>query len=340
MEDVNPKLKISPLGFPWETIDPFIFCVYHYDQFPKGNDDLGPDVSLAGRNIGQDFRIKDGWRMYHGEKVPGFPYHPHRGFETITVVEQGFVDHFDSLGAAGRYGKGDVQWMSAGKGVQHAEMFPLVNQDKENPTELFQIWLNLPKEKKMTDPQYKMLWNETIPIFNHNGENNKAVEIKIIAGSIDGYQSPEPTVNSWASNPDNEVSILTIKLHAGANWTLPLASKEANRMLYFYRGRNLTINGEQIPESQSVQVEANSEINLQAGNEDCFLLLLQGKPINEPVVQYGPFVMNSKAEIRQAFQDYQKTHFGGWPWPKKEPVHSRETGRFAIYADGSKETKS
>lgn len=151
---------IKPLGFNWETSDPFLFCVHHVDAYPRGDEQLGPAASLAGRNIGQDFTPKDGWRMYHGEHVPGFPAHPHRGFETITVVLDGFVDHSDSHGATGRYGNGDVQWMTAGRGLQHAEMFPLLHQDKPNNLELFQIWLNLPSTKKMVAPHYKMLWAE------------------------------------------------------------------------------------------------------------------------------------------------------------------------------------
>ncbi|MBP6810655.1 MAG: pirin family protein, partial [Saprospiraceae bacterium] len=143
--DADPILEVKPMGFAWDTLDPFLFCVHHEDKFPKGNEEMGPAVSLKGRSLGDDFIIKDGWRMYHGKKVPGFPGHPHRGFETITVVRDGLVDHADSLGASGRYGEGDVQWMTAGKGVQHSEMFPLLKKDEENPMELFQIWLNLPK---------------------------------------------------------------------------------------------------------------------------------------------------------------------------------------------------
>ena len=148
MEDFDPIIDIQPMGFQWETMDPFLFCVHHEDYFPKGNEQMGPAESLAGRSLGDDFIIKNGYRMYHGKKVPGFPGHPHRGFETITVVRKGLVDHADSMGASGRYGNGDVQWMTAGKGVQHSEMFPLLSQDKDNPLELFQIWLNLPGAKK------------------------------------------------------------------------------------------------------------------------------------------------------------------------------------------------
>ncbi|MFY9154351.1 MAG: pirin family protein [Prolixibacteraceae bacterium] len=333
-------LQIKPLGFQWETLDPFIFCVHHRDEFPKGNPEMGPDASLSGRNIGQDFTVKDGWRMYHGQAIPGFPVHPHRGFETVTVVKEGLVDHTDSLGAAGRFGKGDVQWMTAGKGVQHSEMFPLVNQDKENPMELFQIWLNLPKAGKFVEPYFKMLWDEMIPLVKETDSNGKSTEINVIAGAYAKINAPDPTPDSWAANPDHELAIWTIQMDANAKWSLPKANPETNRVLYFYGGDQLILEGEKIPAYHSVQVNPDAEIEIQAGDESCYLLLLQGKPMNEPVVQYGPFVMNTEAEIRQAFQDYQKTQFGGWPWPKHEQVHPRNKGRFALYADGTEELKS
>src|SRR6266516_8095921 len=98
-------LSAKPLGFPWETSDPFLFCVHHDDAYPAGNEQLGPTTSLAGRALGQDFVVKDGFRMYHGTAVPGFPQHPHRGFETVTIVRRGYIDHWDSLGATAQIGR-------------------------------------------------------------------------------------------------------------------------------------------------------------------------------------------------------------------------------------------
>ena len=139
-------LAVEPLGFPWQTVDPFLFCVHHVDDYPAGDARLAPPTAaLAGRRMGKDFAGKDGWRMYHGDVVPGFPGHPHRGFETVTIVRRGIIDHSDSLGAAARFGAGDTQWLTAGGGIVHSEMFPLVHRDAGNPLELFQIWLNLPQ---------------------------------------------------------------------------------------------------------------------------------------------------------------------------------------------------
>ena len=157
---------------------------------------MGPDASLAGRNIGQDFDLKDGWRMYHGKTIPGFPFHPHRGFETVTIAKEGIVDHADSLGAAGRFGNGDVQWMTAGRGVQHSEMFPLLNKDKENPFELFQIWLNLPKGSKMVEAHFAMLWAENVPIVQIEDDDKKFTEVNLIAGELQGRKAPSPAPNA------------------------------------------------------------------------------------------------------------------------------------------------
>ena len=141
-------------------IDPFLFCAHHDDAYPPGNDVNGPAVSLEGRDLGMDFEGIDGWRMYHGQEVPGFPNHPHRGFETVTYVRKGLIDHSDSLGAAARFGRGDVQWLTAGAGVVHSEMFPLLDPNGPNTLELFQIWLNLPAKSKMVPAYFTMFWND------------------------------------------------------------------------------------------------------------------------------------------------------------------------------------
>lgn len=302
---------------------------------------MGPVGSLEGRQIGSDFHLKDGWRMYHGRTVPGFPGHPHRGFETITVVRKGLVDHADSLGASGRYGDGDVQWMTAGKGIQHSEMFPLLREDSDNPMELFQIWLNLPAKNKMVEPHYKMLWSEEIPHKLLRDANGKGIEIEIIAGSLFDESAQSPPPNSWAADADHHVGVYNCMLEAGARFTLPATAAGVNRTLYVYEGKSVQIVETAIPEYHAVDVAPNAALEIvNSGNDAAKILILQGKPIGEPVVQHGPFVMNTREEIQQAFNDYHATQFGGWPWPRYDQVHDRSLGRFAAHADGSKEVRS
>jgi redox-sensitive bicupin YhaK (pirin superfamily) len=320
---------IRPLGTPWETPDPFLFCMYHKDAYPAGNDKLGPAARLAGRNIGQDFEGGDGWRMYHGHTVPGFPQHPHRGFETVTIMRQGFIDHSDSLGATARFGPGDVQWLTAGRGIVHCEMFPLLNSEKPNPLELFQIWLNLPSVGKFVEPHFAMLWNEMIQKHVADG-----TEVTVVAGDMNSVQAPAPPPKSWAARSDSDVAIWTIKMAGGSRWTMPAVRAGTNRTLYFFRGSSVRVGDESLTRHVAVQLDTAKEVVLENGPDESEFLLLQGRPLAEPVVQYGPFVMNSREEIQQAFRDYQLTGFGGWPWPSDEPVFPRTEGRFARHADG------
>jgi quercetin 2,3-dioxygenase len=329
--------RVTPLGMPWRTPSPFLFCVHHDDQFPAGNEHFGPAASLEGRDLGQDFEGKDGWRMYHGETIPGFPHHPHRGFETVTIVREGLLDHADSLGAAARFGGGDVQWLTAGKGILHSEMFPLLNRDKPNPVELFQIWLNLPRKNKMVEPYFSMLWRERIPRRVFTDEHGGTTEVTVVAGALEGLQPLGAPPHSWASQPDSDVAIWTLKLSPGARWTLPPAQAGSNRTLYFFKGSALRVGGQAVPPSHAVELRADAAAALEAGPDEVELLLLQGRPIPEPVVQYGPFVMNSREEIAQAFNDYQRTQFGGWPWDSNDPVHPLGEGRFARRPDGTVE---
>ena len=337
-------VQIKPLGFPWETIDPFLFCVYHDDAYPRANGRFGPDAPLTGRDLGQDFSRKDGWSMYHGNPVPGFPGHPHRGFETVTIVRKGLIDHSDSLGATARFGAGDVQWLTAGKGIVHAEMFPLLNADAPNPLELFQIWLNLPARSKMAAPHFTMFWAEDIPLLSIADAQGRTTDVACIAGRLDapsvgGARNPlPPPPDSWASQADADLAIWTIRMAPHARWTMPPArGAQTRRMLYFFKGASVRIAGRDVRGSAAIELRADAPVELENGAETAEFLLLQGRPIGEPVAQAGPFVMNTQAEIAEAFADYRRTQFGGWPWGDHAPVHPRDAGRFARHGDGRAE---
>ncbi|MDD2534114.1 MAG: pirin family protein [Eubacteriales bacterium] len=335
------------LDLHWPTNNPFLFCAHHLDKYPAGTPQLGVSQdALKDRNLGNDFAPKDGYRMYHGEQVPGFPVHPHRGFETVTVVLQGMIDHSDSHGAAGRYGAGDVQWMTAGSGLQHAEMFPLLHKNQPNPTELFQIWLNLPANKKLCTPHYKMLWAEDVPVWEETASNATTVRYRLVAGALHDRVAIQPAPDSWAANPTHHVRILEIEISAGGSFELEAVNATISRNLYFYQGNQIALASRETGENS--QLKMNQGINLDGssaftventGSDVAFLLLLEGEPIIEPIVQYGPFVMNTQDEITKAFADYRQTQFGGWPWDRSDPVHGSDLKRFARYADGKTESR-
>lgn len=335
----DPILDFATLGFPWQTPDPFLFCVHHDDAYPSGAEDMGPTASLAGRNIGTDFSGKDGWSMYHGERVPGFPSHPHRGFETVTIVRQGYIDHSDSLGATARFGPGDVQWLTTGAGIVHSEMFPLVNREAGNHTELFQIWLNLPASDKFVDPYFTMLWADSIPELRFEDGEGRLTTVRVIAGRLGDAPPPKPPPNSWAARADAHVAIWTLRMQAGANWTLPPSVPGVHRMLYLFRGAKLRVGGRVIEGKTAMLMRPDVPAELQNDDSEAELLMLQGRPIGEPVVQHGPFVMNEAKQIEEAIRDYRRTRFGGWPWDRPGPVHPREATRFAIHADGRREDR-
>lgn len=326
-------LETVPLGLHWQTVDPFLFCAHHNDAYPAGNEKLGPAASLEGRDIGQDFAGKDGWRMYHGDVVPGFPEHPHRGFETVTIALKGYIDHSDSLGATARFGAGDVQWLTAGKGIVHSEMFPLLNPDGPNPAELFQIWLNLPRANKMAEPHFKMFWHETLPKVVFTDEAGRKTEVLVVAGQIGDVQPPAPPPDSWAARAEADLGIWKIDMEPQARWTLPKAKPGTYRTVYFYEGSGLSLAGTPLSPSTGALVRSDVDLEFIAGPDATHILVLQGRPIGEPVAQYGPFVGNTREDIQAAFRDYQATGFGGWPWPTG-PVHPRDAGRFARYPDG------
>ncbi|MFW0793100.1 pirin family protein [Gordonia sp. CPCC 205515] len=337
MTNTTSTRGVVDLGTPWPGVGPFLFTAHHVDHYPRGNAGLGPASDISDRPLGSDFGNPAGWNMYHGSSVPGFPAHPHRGFETITIVTKGIVDHADSTGASARYGVGDVQWVTAGRGVSHSEMFPLLEQDEPNPFELYQIWLNLPARDKGADPAFAMFWNEDIPLVRRGGAT-----IKVIAGTFDTVAAPTPPAHSWAADLASDLAIWLIELEPNAVLEVPGTQSDATqRMLYVHGdGSRVDIDGSTLSTGQGYAQLDQGTLTVRTAGESARVLLLQGVPLNEPVAQHGPFVMNTQQEIAEAFADYRATQFGGWPWPSDAPVHDRETGRFALHGDGRIERPS
>ena len=301
--------------------------------------------------------------MYHGgeaEGVPGFPRHPHRGFETVTVVRQGLVDHCDSLGATARYGvfagmlpicltmhtltatrtgQGDAQWLTTGAGICHSEMFPLVESKSANPMELFQIWINLPAKSKMTPPWFEMYWADVQPKKDFVDDKQLRTHVRVVGGTLAGLTALPPPPTSWAADPNNHVVIATLKMEPGATWTLPKTAPGINRVLYWFKGSQVGIAGSNETAHGAFTLRSDVDVELvsdSSSTEPVEFLLLQGRPINEPVVQQGPFVVNTQKQLSEAFGDYQRTQFGRWTFDSDEPTHPRDAKRFALLPDGTK----
>jgi hypothetical protein len=248
------------------------------------------------------------------------------------------ADHSDSLGASGRFGNGDVQWLTSGKGVQHAEMFPLLNKDS-NPFEIFQLWLNLPQKSKKVNPYYKMLWNEDIPKLVDKDKNGKATSINLVAGYFKNKVALSPTPDSWAADSNNLVQIWTFEMEPNATFSIPSIEEKVTRTLYFYNGESCTIAETEIKKNHLVELDAKKETQIKNGSDKGYFLFLQGRPINEPVIQYGPFVASTREGLQVTMQEYQRTQFGGWPWASSAPVHDKSIGRFSRTPDGKEVVK-
>ncbi|MFM2076452.1 MAG: hypothetical protein RJA49_342, partial [Actinomycetota bacterium] len=260
-----------------------------------------------------------------------------RGFETITFARKGYIDHSDSMGAAARFGRGDVQWMTAGRGVVHSEMFPLLSPDGDNTVELFQIWMNLPAADKMVEPHFTMFWDQDIPRHVHTDATGAATTVTVIAGRYEGHEPAAPPPASWASRPEADAAIWHVAMAPGATIELPpAAGDDTVRVLYVFEG-SVQVDGEDAGKDLGVVVEPTSRVPLVAGPDGAEILVLQARPIGEPVAQYGPFVMNTQQEIEQAFSDYRATGFGGWPWDRNDPVHGGDAARFARHSNGRME---
>lgn len=326
-------LEKGTIAFSLKTQNPFVATMYHVDHYPKGNGKCGPIVGKPYSRDG-DFGSNSDWHMYYGTDVPGFPAHPHRGFETITIVLQGTVDHTDGLGSMGRYSDGDVQWMTAGRGLQHAEMFPLLNTDKENPLKLFQIWLSLDREHRMVEPDYRMLWREDIPKVEVYDERGKRTVITVIAGEVAGRKAPPPTQHSWANNADNHLSIHLITMESGASYTIGGVSPTLRRSIYLYEGDEIAIEHTTLKNKEYAFTDGMTDTTItNSGRQAAEILLLESEPIDEPIIARGAYVMTTEEEIMQARIDFRETRFGGWPFFDGEVYHRADQKRFAKYGD-------
>lgn len=273
--------------------------------FPAMPTQDGAGVSLK-RALGQSDRQRmDPYLMMDvffsndpKDYLAGFPSHPHRGFETITYMLEGNMLHEDHAGHRGELKTGGIQWMTAGKGIIHSEM----PQQVDGAMRGFQIWLNLPAAEKMKAPAYQNIEAANLPKI----PLAQGGEITLIAGTLElgetHYQSP---VQASATRP----LIADIRLEAGEAVELPIP-EELNALLFLFEGE-AEVEGQKLNFDQSALLTAGNTLRLKAGERGGRAMLLAGKPLNEPVVQYGPFVMNSVEEIRQAIDDYNSGRFVG-----------------------------
>lgn len=261
LEGAGVKLKRSIAGRSLDYVDPFLL----FDHFGSDN----PADYLA-----------------------GFPMHPHRGIETVTYMLAGVVDHRDSIGNAGSIGAGDVQWMTAGRGILHEEM----PRSRDGRMEGFQLWVNLPAREKMTPPRYQEIASGQIPEI----ERDDGVKIRVIAGTIDGIRGP---VTEIVADP----TYLDICIPGGVSFAHPIEQGHS-AFAYVFEGEGifgLPGEGEDVPvgHPRLVVFGDGDYAEVRAVGQPVRFLLASGKPSHEPIVRYGPFVMNTWEEIQQTLRD-------------------------------------
>lgn len=230
------------------------------------------------------------------EKPKGVDVHPHRGFETVTIAYQGSVAHNDSNGGGGVISQGDVQWMTAASGVLHKEFHEKEWSKKGGLFQMVQLWVNLPSQYKMSAPKYQAIKNADIPRYTSEG-----VEIEVIAGDYKGV--------AGAASTFSPVNMLNVKLSKGATADFSFPA-HYNTAVLVIEGNVLVNNTDEAPTDHFVLMENDGETFKITAQDDAIVLVLSGEPLNEPIVAYGPFVMNTREEIVQAFEDVRAGKFG------------------------------
>lgn len=228
----------------------------------------------------------------------GVGEHPHRGFETVTIVYRGEVEHLDSTGAGGTIGPGDVQWMTAGSGILHQEFHSHAFTRTGGPFEMVQLWVNLPAAAKSTEPGYQTLTDAAIPDVSLAGG---AGRVRVIAGAYGA--------KSGAARTRTPMNVLDIRLTAVQSTRLPLTAGWTSLLVALHGP--VRVNDEHVlRDAQGVRLDRDGDAVTVEANDDATLLLLEGEPIDEPIAAYGPFVMNTRQEIRAALEDFRSGRFG------------------------------
>ena len=325
----GPVIKEQAAALHWDTDDPFLFASHHLDNYPKGNERQAPPYEEVKRkDQGNDYHKLFGYRMYTGRVTPGFQLHAHWGYETVTLVSKGYVDHFDSLGNQGRYGYGDMQWITAGSRYHHCEMYPLMFQDRPNPQLVTQIMINLPLKDKNTPVEITTVWKEDIATVD--GDGWKAT---LLAGSLDGVTAKVPHSTSWAADPAHHVRIMKLDMEPGAVFTL--APSEAGTRNLYITETGAKVAGKEYPAGTRLKLKPDAEVPIEMLSEPSEVWILEGDPIGEKQCQWGPVVLANNAEVRKANNEVREKELENWNWEYVNQKQPLGTGRFYRAADGT-----
>lgn len=325
----GPVLRVQEASYNWDTEDPFFFAVYHRDNYPKGNEIQAPPLEeIKPRMPGNDYTKFLGYRMYKGTVTPGFPLHTHWGYETLTYVSEGYIDTYDSEGNQGRYGFGDMQWITASSRYAHCEMYPLAYNDRDNIQVVTQICINLPLANKNRGIRVATVWENEIG--STEGEGWKAY---VLVGEFLGVKGVPPNDLSWAYDPSHHVRIVRISMQAGASITLG-PTEAASRNIYITEGKTKVAQEEVRPLSR-VKLDTKEAVTVTMGERASDVWLLEGDPIGESQRSYGPIVLGSDREVRDALNTVRERQETDWPWDivnKKQPLG---THRYFRTKDGT-----
>jgi hypothetical protein len=324
--------KIVDINIHWSGDDPFTFVSHHHDQYPKGNQQLAPPLQLiSGRNLGRDYQERYGFRMYHGRVVPGFPMHAHWGYETVTIAEKGFVDHFDTEGNHGRYGNGDVQWTLASSRYEHCEMYPLLDQENDNPVHITQIMINLPLDGKNRPNHVNNVWSGSVPVFEEEWGT-----LTLYCGEYGGKSIYSPNPGSWAA-PENMVRIMKAVIRPGGELSLDRAADGIDRNVYFVSGSEADLDGTVVKPNLRFKMKRSTALRIRNGGAESEFWILEGRPIGEKQAAFGPVILKDLDEVRRSMDEIRIKEFQEWPWGVMDVTNPIEMGRELHREDGSVE---